>query len=316
MSVLTRSNRNSLPGAQGGRTRLQREWREWLLFVLLVGPNLALFAVFNYWPLIYNFYLSFVDWNFLREEILLVGFRNYVRVFSASKFYVILLNTLVFTVASCALTLSIGLLVAMLLNQKLRGRNLVRAVIFSPTILSGAAIAVVWAYIFDPRYGLLSEILGLVGLPSPNWLTSTEWAMPALIIVYVWKNMGYAVVIFLAGLQAISKDLYEAARVDGADGLARFIHITLPGLSPIAFFLTVTTILQSFQAFDIIRVMTGGGPANATNTLIYHLYELGFVSFNAGEAGVIAVVLFSLMLVLTILQVRYMDQQAHYNVRD
>jgi multiple sugar transport system permease protein/sn-glycerol 3-phosphate transport system permease protein len=294
----------------------RREWREWLLFVLLVGPNLLLFVIFNYWPLVYNAYLSFVDWNFLREDILWVGLRNYQRVLTSSTFYTILLNTLVFTIFSFGLTLTLGLMVALLLNQKLHGRNVVRAVVFSPTILSGAAIAVVWAYIFDPRYGLLSEILGFVGLPSPNWLTSTTWAMPAVIIVYVWKNLGYAVVIFLAGLQTIPKDLYEAAKVDGAGPLATFFNVTIPGLAPIAFFLTVTTILQTFQAFDIIRVMTAGGPANATNTLIYHLYELGFVSFNAGEAGVVAVVLFFLMLILTILQVRYIDQRAYYGSRD
>lgn len=317
MSMLSRDQQPLLSTRMPDfRSTLRRDWREWLLFVLFIGPNLTLFAIFNYWPLGYNAYLSFVDWNFLRENILWVGFRNYQRVFTSSQFYEILTNTLVFTISSFGFTLTLGLAVALLLNQKLRGRDTVRAVVFSPTILSGAAIAVVWSYIFDPRYGLLSEILGFVGLASPNWLTSSEWAMPAVIIVYTWKNLGYAVVIFLAGLQTIPKDLYEAARVDGANALARFRHVTIPGLAPIVFFLSVTTILQSFQSFDLIRVMTGGGPANATNTMIYHLYELGFVAFNAGEAGVVSVILFLMMLMLTILQVRYMDQQASYNIRN
>ena len=311
MAVVPTPNPNGLPQTAAWRTRFRREWREWLLFALFVFPNLFLFGVFNYWPLLYNFYLSFVDWNFIRADILWVGFRNYQRVFSSTKFYEILWNTLVFSVSSFIFTLILGLAIALLLNQRLQGRNLVRAVVFSPTMLSGAAIAVIWTYIFDPRYGLLSEILGFVGLPSPNWLISTFWAMPALIIVYVWKNMGYSVIIFLAGLQTISKDLYDAARVDGANAWDRFVHVTLPGLRPIVFFLSVTTVLQSFQAFDIIRVMTGGGPANATNTLIYHLYELGFVSFNAGQAGVVAVVLFIIMFTLTVIQFRFMDQSDH-----
>jgi multiple sugar transport system permease protein/sn-glycerol 3-phosphate transport system permease protein len=137
--------------------------------------------------------------------------------------------------------------------------------------------------------------------------------MLAVIIVYVWKNLGYAVVIYLAGLQSIDRALYEAATVDGAGVWARFRHITLPGLSPVTFFLSVTSVLSCFQAFDIVKVMTGGGPVNATNTLIYHLYELGFVNFSAGKAGVVAMVLFAIMLALTLVQVRMVERRVHYS---
>jgi multiple sugar transport system permease protein/sn-glycerol 3-phosphate transport system permease protein len=136
--------------------------------------------------------------------------------------------------------------------------------------------------------------------------------MPAVIIVYVWKNLGYAVVIYLAGLQGIPRELYDAARVDGAGPWARFRHVTLPGLSPVAFFLSVTSILATFQSFDIIKVLTDGGPVDATSTLIYHLYELGFVSYDAGKAGVVAVVLFTIMLVLTLIQLRYLERRIAY----
>jgi ABC-type sugar transport system permease subunit len=288
------------------------EWRERLLFIALIGPNLLLFAVFNYWPLLYNAYLSFVNWDFLRPTKRWVWFNNYIRVFSDDQFWVIVWNTFIFAFFSVGLTLLIGLGLALLLNQKLRFRDGARAVIFSPVIISGAAIAVVWSYIFDPRYGLIAEILALVGLNSPDWLVSTTWAMPAVIIVYVWKNVGYAVVIYLAGLQAIPRDLYEAATVDGAGVWDRFWNVTLPGLAPIAFFLSVTSILASFQSFDIIAVLTAGGPANATNTLVYYLYELGFVSYNAGRAGVVAMVLFLMMLLLTIIQLRYLEEKVHY----
>lgn len=289
-----------------------RERREWLLFALMIGPNLVLFAVFTYWPLLYNLYLSFVRWNFLRPQRPFVGFENYLTVFSSAQFWQIVANTLMFALLSVSLTLLIGLALALLINQPLRYRNTARAVIFSPVIMSGAVVAVVWSYIFDPRYGLIAQLLGPLGLTSPNWLIDPFWAMPAVIIVYVWKNLGYAVVIYLAGLQTIPRELYDAARVDGAGPWDRFWHVTLPGLSPVAFFLSVTSILATFQAFDIIKVLTDGGPIIATTTLVYHLYELGFVSYNAGEAGVVAMVLFAMMFVLTLIQLRYLEQRVQY----
>lgn len=289
-----------------------QEYREWLLFVLLVGPNMLLFGVFTFWPLIYNAYLSFVQWDMLSPIKTWVGLENYRAMFADRDFGKILFNTLYFTGVSVLITTLLGLAAALLLNQPLRGRNGVRMVLFAPTILSGAAIGVLWIYIFDPRYGLIDELLNIFGANSPNWLTNPVWAMPAVIIVYVWKNLGYAVVIFLAGLQAIPRELYEAARVDGASAWQRFRYVTLPGLSPVMFFLVLTSILSSFQAFDIIKTMTDGGPVDATNTLIYYLYQQGFISFNAGRAGVTAVLLFSMMLAFTIVQLRYAERRVTY----
>ncbi|MDP9383465.1 MAG: sugar ABC transporter permease, partial [Chloroflexota bacterium] len=192
-------------------------------------------------------------------------------------------------------------------------RNVVRSVVFAPVILSGAAVGLVWAYIFDPTYGLMRTALGFFGVPSPSWLTDTQFAMPAIIIVYLWKNLGYSAIVYLAGLQNISRDLYEAARVDGANAWQTFRSVTLPQLSPVTFFLVVTTILSSFQAFDIIAVMTEGGPVNATTTLIWYLYEEGFVAFRAGRAAAAAMVLFVLMLVVTLVQVGYLQRRVHYS---
>jgi multiple sugar transport system permease protein/sn-glycerol 3-phosphate transport system permease protein len=262
--------------------------------------------------LIYNGYLSFVRWDLLAPTKIWVGLENYRFLFSQPEFGLILLNTFTFTLASVLLTALIGLGMALLLNQKLRGRNVVRSIVFSPVMLSGAAIGIVWIYIFDPRYGLLDIILGFVGLSSPNWLLDTAWALPAVIIVHVWKTIGYAVVIYLAGFQAIPPELYEAVVVDGGGAWARFWHVTLPGLSPVLFFLILTTVLTSFQAFDIIKVMTDGGPVNATTTLVYYQYEQGFVAFNAGRAGVASVILFALMFVFTLVQMRLEDRNVHY----
>jgi multiple sugar transport system permease protein/sn-glycerol 3-phosphate transport system permease protein len=288
------------------------ERREWLLFALLVGPNLLLFAVFTYWPLVYNGYLSFVRWDMLAPVKSWVGLDNYRELFASPAFGRIVVNTVSFTVASVFFICFLGLLLALLLNQPLRGRNLARSTVFSPVMLSGAAIGLVWIYIFDPRFGLLDVLLDALGLNSPNWLLDPAWAMPAVIIVHVWKNLGYAVVIYIAGLQAIPRELYEAALVDGAGGWARLRHITLPGLSPVLFFLVLTTALAAFQAFDIIKVMTDGGPVDATTTLVYYLYEEGFVAFNAGRAGVAAVVLFLAMLAFTAVQLRYNERHVHY----
>jgi ABC-type sugar transport system permease subunit len=289
------------------------EVREWLLFAAIVAPNLLLFIAFAYWPLIYNGYLSFVRWDMISPVKTWVGFENYIKLFQDRTFGLVLWNSIYFTGVTVVLTNVLGLAGALLLNQKLRGRNVVRTVMFAPTVLSGAALGIVWSYIFDPRFGLIEYFLDPLGIPSPNWLLDPDWAMPAVIIVYTWKNLGYAVVIFLAGLQAIPKELDEAATVDGADARARFWHVSLPGLSPIMFFLALTTTLASFQAFDMIKTMTNGGPVNATNTLIYYLYEQGFINFNAGNAGVAAVVLFGAMLAFTLVQMRYTENQVTYN---
>lgn len=289
------------------------ERKEWLLFALLVGPNLFLFGVFTYWPLVFNGYLSFVRWDMLAPIKLWVGLDNYKNLFASPAFGGILLNTFVFTAASVGLICGVGLVIAMLLNQPLVGRNAVRGIVFSPVMLSGAAIGIVWIYIFDPRYGLLDIPIRALGFRSPSWLLDTAWAMSAVIIVQVWKNVGYAVVIYLAGLQAIPKELYEAALVDGANSWQRFRNITLPGLSPVVFFLVLTTILASFQSFDIIKVMTEGGPVDATTTLIYYLYQEGFVAFNAGRAGVASVVLFLTMLAFTIVQMQTSERSVHYS---
>jgi multiple sugar transport system permease protein/sn-glycerol 3-phosphate transport system permease protein len=293
-------------------SRFQREWRDWLLFIALAGPNLLLFGIFNYRPLFYNLYLSFHEWDFLSPIAIPVGFDNYVSVLTDPHFHRVMVNTVVLMLGGVCLTIAIGLGLALLLNRKLVGRDAARSVLFAPYILSGAAIAVVWVYIFDPNYGLLRTIVGPLGLVPPPFLRDTFWAMPAVIIVYTWKNLGYTMVICLAGLQAIPKELYEAATTDGASAWGRFRHVTLPGLAPVTFFLLVTGILASFQTFDLIHVLTRGGPVDATTTLSYYLYEQGFIAFKAGEAGVAAVFQFILLFIITMIQIRYLERRVTY----
>ncbi len=294
----------------------KRNWnilsKDWVLFLLFAGPNLFLFSLFSYWPMIENIRLSTQRWDMLAPVRLGVGTDNFEYLLKDSKFHQVLWNTLYFTIAAVGLSLLLGLLVALLLNQRLRWRNGARAIVFAPYMLSGAAIGIVWAYIFDPRFGILAEILGWFGIGSPDWLNRPEWAMPAVIIVYVWKNLGFTAVIFLAGLQAIPQDLYDAAKIDGANVWWRFWSVTLPMLSPIAFFLVVTSILSTFQSFDVIRVMTRGGPVDATNTLIYYVYEQGFIAFNAGRSAAAALVMFVLMMGVTLIQLKFSENKVHY----
>ncbi len=301
-----------LPAAETKRGWQKWPVRDWLLFVLFIGPNLLLFGIFSYWPMVYSAYLSTVRWDMLAPVKRGVGLDNYRYLWQNDTFHKVLWNSLYFTLGAVGGALILGLAFALLLNQPLRGRDGARAVVFMPTLISGAVIGLVWAYIFDPRYGLIAVAVRSVGLNPPAWLRDPDWAMPAIIIVYIWKNVGFATVIFLAGLQGIPKDLYEAAKIDGAGAFWRFRSVTLPMLSPIMFFIVVTSILNSFQAFDIINVMTRGGPVDATNTLIYYIYEQGFVAFNAGRASAAALIMFTIMLGITLFQMRYSERKVHY----
>jgi sn-glycerol 3-phosphate transport system permease protein len=280
--------------------------------LLFTGPNLLLLFFFTYKPLFETLRLSFYDWDLISPVKTQVGFENYSEYFSNSTNRYIIRNTLVFTAATVAGTMALGLLTALLLNQKLRLRNAARTVLFAPYVVSGAAVGVVWLFIFDPNFGLVTALLHGAGVGSPNWYNDPNWAMPMVIIVYVWKNLGYAAVVYLAGLQAIPRELNEAARVDGAGAFARFWHVTLPQLSPVTFFLLITTFLSSMQAFDIIQVMTEGGPLDATKTMVYQVYDEGFVRFQVGNASAIATVLFFILLVVTLLQVRFIERRVHY----
>lgn len=306
------------PGVNLGFRERAGEWRqragrsEIVLFLLFIAPNMILFSVFTFWPMIHNMYLSTVRWDMISPTRQNVGFDNFHYLLTEDSFHNVLLNTFYFTAGAVGGTLVLGLLFALLLNQPLRGRDGVRAVVFAPTLLSGAAIAIVWIYMFDPRFGVISQMLALGGITSPRWLNDPSWAMLAIIIVYVWKNLGIVLVIYLAGLQAIPRELYEAAKIDGAGPFRTFWSVTLPMLSPITFFLFVTSLLSSFQAFDIIQVMTAGGPVESTMTLIYYVYEQGFVVFSAGRAAAAALVLFLIMFVVTMIQLHYSERKVHY----
>lgn len=264
---------------------------------VFILPALVGTLIFIIIPVICSFGLSFAKWDLL-NPIQFVGLTNYREIFSEALFYKILLNTVVFALATSVLGVIIPLVLACILNSKIRGAEFYKTAYFLPFITPMIVIGVVWEWIFDPNIGLLNHVLHL----HINWLYDTHFAMPALIIVSVWKLIGYNMVIFLSSLSGISQSMFEAAKIDGANELQTFKNVTVPLLSPTIFFVVIITAISSFQVFDLIYLMTQGGPLNSTNVLVYAIYQNAFEYFNVGKASAIAYVLFVIILVLTLVQ--------------
>lgn len=265
-----------------------------LIFLL---PALLGTLIFIVIPVICSFGLSFVQWDLL-NPIKFVGFENYREIFHDGLFYKILGNTIVFALSTSLFGVVIPLILASILNTKIRGSEFFKGAYFLPFITPMVVVGVVWAWIFDPNIGLLNQMLHL----HLNWLYDSKLAMPALIVVSVWKLVGYNMIIFLSSLSAISQSLFEAAKIDGANSFQIFKNVTIPMLSPTIFFVVIITAISSFQVFDLIYLMTQGGPFDSTNVLVYAIYKNAFEYFNVGKASAIAYVLFVIILVLTLIQ--------------
>ncbi|WP_408928127.1 carbohydrate ABC transporter permease [Corynebacterium tuberculostearicum] len=284
--------------------------KEWLLAAALLAPNLILLAIFTYRPLLDNIRLSFFNWNISSPTSTFVGLDNYVEWFSRDDTKTIVLNTLVFTFFAVIGSMVIGLALALLLNQNIKGRNFARSVVFAPYAISGAAIGIAFQFVFDPNFGLIQEILGWFGVDSPNFYAVPGWAMFMVTFTFVWKNLGYTFVIYLAALQGLDKELDEAAAIDGTGRWRKFWRVTMPQLRNTTFFLSITVLLNSVQVFDIINVMTRGGPqGNGTQTLVFQIYNETFVNFRAGYGATAATILFLILLIITLIQVRIMDKR-------
>ncbi|MBS5963076.1 MAG: sugar ABC transporter permease [Varibaculum cambriense] len=266
--------------------------------------------VFTYRPLVDNIRLSFRDWNISSPQATFIGLANYIEWFQADSTVRIVLNTVIFTFATVVGSLALGLIMAMILDQKLFGRNLVRSVVFAPYIISGAAIGVAFQFVFDPSVGLIQDIMTRLGFTAiPDFYQNPKWALFMVTVTYIWKNLGYTFVIYLAALQARRIDLDEAAEIDGASPWRRFTKVLLPQLRPTTFFLSITVLLNSMQVFDIINVMTHGGPqGTGTTTMVYQIYQETFVNSRAGYGATVATIMFLILLVITLLQVRVMDR--------
>lgn len=264
---------------------------------VFVFPALLGMLIFIIIPIFFSFGLSFAKWDLL-NPIQFVGLDNYKEIFTEPLFGKILLNTVVFALATSVFGVIIPLILAAIMNNKIRGTDFFKTAYFLPFITPMIVIGIVWEWIFDPNIGLLNKVLQV----HINWLYDPHWAMPALIIVSVWKLIGYNMIIFLSGFSGISNSMFEAAKIDGANPVETFFYVTIPLLSPTIFFVVIITAVSSFQVFDLIYLMTQGGPLDSTNVLVYAIYKNAFEYFNAGKASAIAYVLFVIILVLTLLQ--------------
>jgi len=279
--------------------------------VVFLTPTMIIFLTFILFPVIFSFYLSFHEWNMFSSEATYVGIDNYKRMMQSNEFWSVLKNTGIYTIGTVPLNMIVALLVAMALNKKIKGKKFLRTAFFAPVIISPVAAAVIWRWIYDPNYGLLNYGISFFGVGSINWLNDPTAAMFALIIMGVWKTFGINMVLFSAGLAGIPETYYEAADIDGAGKFSKFWHITLPMLAPTTFFIMIMSMISSFQVFDLVYVLTSGGPLGSTKVLVFYVYEYAFKFFEMGYASAVAYVLFVILIILTLLQVRYMKNRVH-----
>jgi multiple sugar transport system permease protein len=298
--------------AAARRTRLSLAHQEELVAYLFILPSLLGFVLFLVVPMVASLGISFYDWELLTPPKF-VGLKNFANLLTDRVFKEVLVNTVYYTFGLVPLNLVVSLGLALWLNTRLRGLTLFRMAFFLPVVTVTVAVALIWRWMYEPRAGIIDEALRTIGLPGPTWLGDPNWAMPAIILMSVWKGFGYNMVLFLAGLQGIPVTIYEAAMIDGASAWQRFWRITLPLLSPTIFLAVVLTVISSFQVFDQALVMTNGGPANATNTIVLYIYQNGFQFFRMGYASAIAWVLFGVIFVFTLFQMRLQGQWVQYD---
>lgn len=279
---------------------------------LFVAPLIIFIALFTYIPILASLNLSFREWNFLSPDMPFVGFRNYEQLLASRDLWNSLWVTTLFAVFSVPLRLGLALLIAAYLVRETMHVRLLRGALFLPSVTSTVSIAVVFSWVFSTDYGMVNTLLGTIGLGKVQWLQNPHLALWVLIFVNTWKQIGYDIVIYIAGLQAIPRELYDAAAVDGGRRLHVFRRITMPLVMPTTYFLLVISVIEAFQVFTIVNVMTKGGPAGATDMLVNLLYEIGFVLFDIGRGSALAVLLFILLVGLAILKSRIIGRKVHY----
>lgn len=288
--------------------------KEKLLGFLFILPALILFLVFFVYPTIFGLILSFTSNRSVNTALQFNGINNYIRLFTKDSYFsVALRNNLFYAFFYTPGILIVALLIALLLNSSIKGKTSLRMVCFFPYLTSMVAVASVWNLIYAPS-GPINEILRFIGINDvPGWLMDVKWVMLSLIIVAIWKNFGYYMIILLAGLQGIPIHLYESAMIDGATSIKKFWYITLPMLSPTIFLCLVTIIISAFQEFDLVKIMTDGGPGRASNMLVFRIYTEGFVNIKMGYASAIAYTLFAIIMVITVIQFTLQKKWVHYD---
>jgi multiple sugar transport system permease protein len=272
---------------------------------LFIAPVVVLFGLFRVAPSVQTLWYSFYKVELLRGRFTFIGLDNFRSIFADETFRQATVNTLTYVVAIVPLSAFLGLLLAVLFNAEFRLKEVFKAIYFAPMVTSTVAAAMVWWWMYNPQFGIFNVLLRLVGIPNQPWLMSSQMALPSIIIFSVWKTLGYNMIIYLAGLQAIPPQFYEAATIDGASAVGRFWRITIPLLAPTTTFILIYNTILALQVFDQVFVLTGGGPANSTNVVVLDLYRQAFERYNFGYASAEAMVLFLFIMGVTMLQYVY-----------
>ncbi|MDK3016482.1 carbohydrate ABC transporter permease [Pseudodonghicola flavimaris] len=286
--------------------------KEMLLAYALLLPSLVFLAIFTYWPILRSVWFSLHDVLLGDPDIYWLGAENYLRLLDDRLFWKVLGNTAFYTLTTIPLSIAVALLLAVALDSKLRGMAIYRSAFFYPVMIPSVAAGMVWVFLYAPGYGPINEALTTLGLPRLDWLYDSQWALPAIVIMSIWKYSGYFMLILLAALKLVPSDLYEAARLDGVSGWHRLLHITIPLVSPTLYFVIIIGTLHSYQIFDYVYVMTQGGPADSTNVLTFYIYQNGFQYQDIGYASALANALLVFVLGLIGLVALTLGRKVHY----
>lgn len=280
--------------------------------ILFLLPSIILFSTFVFYPMFKTIYLSFFLTNAKGETTVFVGLQNYLNMFTSPIFLKSIQSTFLFVLYTVPITVLISLFLAIIANEKLKGIGFFRTIYSSTMGVSVAAASVFWLYLFNPTMGLLNQIIEVFGVESIGWLTDPKWALPAVSVTTIWMNIGFTFLILLGGLQSIDTSLYESADIEGSGYFYKLRRITIPMLSPTLFFVITVSIINAFQTFGQIDILTQGGPQNETNLMVYSIYREAFVNYQFGTASAQAVVLFILILIMTALQFKLGERRVHY----
>lgn len=285
-----------------GSKKARKDFFTGMGFIL---PSLLGFLIFTFIPVVISLCLSFTSWNFMEgiEGIKFNGLANYIRLFSDEWFLNSYKNNIIFTAVTVPVLIALGLVMATIINKYIYGGGVVRTMIFIPYIASVVAVCTVWMVLLQPSYGPVNEFFRSIGIANPpGWLADFKWSLPSIMIIYVWQQVGYYSIVFLAGLKGLPEDVYEAAKVDGASSIRQFFSLTVPLISPTTFFLTIMGIIGSFKVFDQISVLTQGGPGSSSSVMAYYVYRTAFDYFEMGYANTLAWALFVLVFIVTLIQ--------------
>ncbi|OPA80440.1 ABC transporter permease [Paenibacillus selenitireducens] len=298
----------SIPRKRRLGFRTLEKWKDFSLAL----PALLFLAIFTYFPLVSSFYISMTNWDLIKPIKKYLGFKNYERLLGDEQFYHVLKVTFTYTILDVVLSLLIGLGLALLFNHRSRAFGVMRLLIFMPYYISMVIASMVFVWILNPEYGVLNKALHVFGIEPVYWLNDPSTALWSVVSVSVWKGVGFAMIIFIAGLRSIPTEYYEASSIDGADKWRQLLHITIPLLSPTTLFLVITSFISSMQVFQSVSVMTGGGPLGTTKVMVMWIYEMAFVQFKAGKASALVIIFFFIIIFFTFIQFSLSKRKVHY----